>query len=428
MKHITPVRRLWSVLAALLLVTVLGGCWAIPRLDLSQLEQGWPQQRNAPAEPAQPRVDRPVQLATVTPRPKAATVPAGSELALPDLYRQVNQSVVNIAVVVKVGANTSGSPTIPGWPQFGDQGDSELYTQGQGSGFVYDAAGHIVTNNHVVADAREVTVTFADDTVATAQVVGTDPDSDLAVIKVDVPSELLAPLTMGSSDDLEVGQEVVAIGNPFGLSGTMTTGIVSALGRLLPTSTSTSSGGTYTIPDIIQTDAAINPGNSGGPLFNRQGEVVGVTTAIESPVEGSSGVGYAVPASIVERVVPALIAHGEYQHPWLGVTTINVTPAYSQALDLPEGQRGVMVVMVTEGSPAAEAGLNGSSETVESDGMQVPVGGDIIVGINDQPVTKFDDLISYLSRQTTVGDTVVLTLLRDGKTTQVDATLQARPR
>ena len=185
MKHITPVRRLWSVLAALLLVTVLGGCWAIPRLDLSQLEQGWPQQRNAPAEPAQPRVDRPVQLATVTPRPKAATVPAGSELALPDLYRQVNQSVVNIAVVVKVGANTSGSPTIPGWPQFGDQGDSELYTQGQGSGFVYDAAGHIVTNNHArrrQGGDRDLCRRHRRHGAGG----GHRSDSDLAVIKVDV--------------------------------------------------------------------------------------------------------------------------------------------------------------------------------------------------------------------------------------------------
>jgi len=304
----------------------------------------------------------------------------------------------------------------------------DLYTQGQGSGWIYDTEGHIVTNNHVVEGATEVTVTFADDTVATAQVVGTDPDSDLAVIRVDAPPELLSPLRIGYSDDLEVGQEVVAIGNPFGLSGTMTRGIVSALGRLLPTSSSTTSGGSYTIPDIIQTDAAINPGNSGGPLFNLRGEVIGVTTAIESPVQGSSGVGYAVPASIVERVVPALIADGQYQHPWLGVSTINVTPAYSSVLNLPAEQRGVMVVMVADNSPAAEAGLRASSETRESDGVQVPVGGDIIIGINDRPVSKFDDLISYLSRESIVGDTVVLTILRDGDTLQIDVTLEARPR
>jgi len=304
----------------------------------------------------------------------------------------------------------------------------DLYTQGQGSGWIYDTEGHIVTNNHVVEGATEVTVTFADDTVATAQVVGTDPDSDLAVIRVDAPPELLSPLRIGYSDELEVGQEVVAIGNPFGLSGTMTRGIVSALGRLLPTSSSTKSGGSYTIPDIIQTDAAINPGNSGGPLFNLRGEVIGVTTAIESPVEGSSGVGYAVPASIVERVVPALIADGQYQHPWLGVSTINVTPAYSSVLNLPAEQRGVMVVMVADNSPAAEAGLRASSETRESDGVQVPVGGDIIIGINDRPVAKFDDLISYLSRESIVGDTVVLTILRDGDTLQIDVTLEARPR
>ena len=429
MRHFAVIRRASMVLSVLLVAALLSGCWAIPRIDLPQLERGWPDLNPEPATPPAPRVERPIELATATPRPQLQLIPgaAGDELPLPELYQRVNPSVVNISVVVQVGADTLGSP-FPGWPQFSDPDMPDLYTQGQGSGWIYDTEGHIVTNNHVVEGATEVTVTFADDTVATAQVVGTDPDSDLAVIRVDAPPELLSPLRIGYSDELEVGQEVVAIGNPFGLSGTMTRGIVSALGRLLPTSSSTKSGGSYTIPDIIQTDAAINPGNSGGPLFNLRGEVIGVTTAIESPVEGSSGVGYAVPASIVERVVPALIADGQYQHPWLGVSTINVTPAYSSVLNLPAEQRGVMVVMVADNSPAAEAGLRASSETRESDGVQVPVGGDIIIGINDRPVSKFDDLISYLSRESTVGDTVVLTILRDGDTLQIDVTLEARPR
>jgi 2-alkenal reductase len=236
----------------------------------------------------------------------------------------------------------------------------------------------------------------------------------------------VSALPIAAADDLKVGQSVVAIGNPFGLSGSMTTGIVSALGRLLPAS-STASGGTYTIPNIIQTDAAINPGNSGGPLLNLQGEVVGVNTAIESAGGTFSGVGFVVPASIVRRVVPSLIANGEYLHPWLGVTTVNLSPDFAEILSLSPQQRGVLVLRVTDGSPAARAGVRASNETVTVGQTQVPIGGDIIVGINERAVAKFDDLISYLSTDTSVWDEVTLTILRDGSTIQVQVTLAARP-
>ena len=371
--------------------------------------------------------EQPIALATVTPRPAAPPAPAGAELPLTELYERVNPAVVNISVVVRVDSDATGMPEVPGLPWFfAPDEPTEEYQQGQGSGFVYDDQGHIITNNHVVEGAERVTVTFADDSTTVAQVVGTDPDSDLAVIKVEALPDNIGALPIAAIDSVRVGQSVVAIGNPFGLSGSMTTGIVSALGRLLPAS-STATGGSYTIPNIVQTDAAINPGNSGGPLLNLQGEVIGVNTAIESPVRGSAGVGFAVPASIVRRVVPSLIANGEYLHPWLGVTTVNLSPAYAETLDLSPEQRGVLALRVTDGSPAARAGIRASNETVTVEGTQVPVGGDIIVGINDRPVAKFDDLISYLSTDTSVGEEVVLTILRDGETMQVSVTLDARP-
>jgi 2-alkenal reductase len=356
-----------------------------------------------------------------TSTPPVAVSASEEERLLVALYERVNPSVVNIAVAARVlPQGESQSPS-------DSEAPDEFMQRGEGSGFVIDSKGHIVTNNHVVAGADQVRVTFSDDVSALATVVGTDPDSDLAVIKVDVPSSELYPLVMGDSDALKVGQRVIAIGNPFGLEGTMTTGIVSALGRLLPAGGDTTEGARYRIPDVIQTDAAVNPGNSGGPLLDLEGQVVGVTSAIESPVPASAGIGLAIPSSIVKKVVPALIASGHYQHAWLGISAVTVGPTLAKAMGFPEDQRGVLVATITPGSPAERAKLQPSQDTVRVDGLAMPSGGDIIVGIEGKPIRKYDDLISYLTRYTEVGQTVRLSVLRDGHVVEVEVTLAARP-
>jgi serine protease Do len=343
------------------------------------------------------------------------------EGALESVYQQVSPSVVNIQVTIESSSLPSGLLPFGGLPQL-----QQPPTQSAlGSGFVWDEQGHIVTNNHVVDGATRITVTFADGTSVDAQLVGADPDSDLAVIQVDVAADELHPVTTGDSTRVQVGQLAIAIGNPFGLQGTMTLGIISGLGRLLPVDNS--SGPAYSIPDIIQTDAPINPGNSGGVLVDDQGRVIGVTSAIESPVQANAGVGFAIPSAIVNQVVPALIQEGHYDHPWLGIGGVTLTPDVAQAMDLPADQRGALVIAVTPDSPAAKAGLRGSDTEATVNGEAVPVGGDVIVAIDQQPVKAMDDLIGYLGRSTQVGQTVTLTVLRDGKEKQIDVTLAARP-
>jgi S1-C subfamily serine protease len=300
--------------------------------------------------------------------------------------------------------------------------------QGSGSGFVWDRNGHIVTNNHVVANAERIRVTFADGTVAEATLVGANADSDLAVIKVELPAKRLLPVRLADSAQVTVGQLAVAIGNPFGLENTMTVGIVSALGRSLPVASDNELGGaTYSIPDVIQTDAPINPGNSGGVLVNDRGEVIGVTTAIISPVQASAGIGFAVPAAIVEKVVPALIENGSYHYPWLGISGTSLGPELAQAMGLDADQRGALVAEIVPGGPAEEAGLRGSSRQVEIDGMEARVGGDVIVALDGQRVQGFDDLVAHLVRSTEVGQQIELTILRDGRERNVTVTLGTRP-
>jgi S1-C subfamily serine protease len=299
--------------------------------------------------------------------------------------------------------------------------------QGQGSGFVWDREGHIVTNNHVVDGAEKITVTFYDDITVPGEVVGTDPNSDLAVVKVDLPASRLDPIQVADSTQVQVGQLAVAIGNPFGLEGTMTVGFVSALGRSLPVSSGNFLAPSYTIPDIIQTDAPINPGNSGGVLVDDGGRLIGVPTAIESPVRANAGVGFAVPSAIVQKVVPALIEEGYYAHPWIGISGITLSFELAEAMNLDPDQRGVLVFEVVNNSPADEAGIRGSNHQVEIDGVEVTVGGDVVVAIDDQPVRAFDDLVTYLARSTSVGETVTLTILRDGSEETVRVVLAARP-
>lgn len=321
----------------------------------------------------------------------------GEERLLVNLVERVGPSVVHIQVSTPFG-------------------------RGSGSGFFYSTEGYIVTNNHVVEDSTEIRVILADGNQVPAQVVGTDPDADLAVLKVDVPSEQVVPVTFGDSDQIRVGQSAIAIGNPFGLERTVTKGIISALGRVFPQESG------YSIANMIQTDAAINPGNSGGPLLDIHGRVIGVNTMIVSETGVSAGLGFAIPANMVQKVVPALISEGTYSHPWLGIRGYSITPDLAEALDLPVSA-GALVAEVTEGGPSDRAGLRGGSRTVQVPGYveAVPVGGDIIVGIDGQTVTGMDTIISYLD-YTEAGQVVTLDIIRGRERLSVDVTLGERPR
>jgi serine protease Do len=387
----------------------------------------------------------PAQNAAVQPAatPGSASVPAAApsalissyEQTLENTYTQVNPSVVNIRVVQKQTTSSSGSqpfpfpfnfPGIPGSP--GNPGqNTPQYSQALGSGFVWDSQGHIVTNNHVIDGADTIEVTFADGSSLPAQVVGADAYSDLAVIKVDAKADQLHPVTLADSHQVKVGQLAIAIGNPFGLQGTMTVGIISALGRSLPASQGNQTGAVYSIPDIIQTDAPINPGNSGGVLVNDTGEVVGVTAAIESTVNANAGIGFVIPSAIVQKVIPALIKSGHFDHPYLGISGLELSPDLASAMKLKSDQRGALVEEVVPNGPADKAGLHGSDKPVTINGQSINVGGDVIVAIDGQPINSMDDLIAYLSDSTEVGQKVTLTVLRNGKETSIDITLGTRP-
>ncbi len=374
---------------------------------------------------------------TTAPAAPAASVAVSSgalqayQSALEDLYTRVNPSVVRVEVIDQTSGSNNGSQlnpfgNLPGQGN-GNNNNNPQYSQGLGSGFVWDTQGHIVTNNHVVDGATNIQVTFYDGTTVPATVVGRDPDSDLAVIQVKETSVPLVPVQVADSTQVKVGQVAIAIGNPFGEQNSMSVGIVSGLGRSLPTDLTGQGGLSYTIPDIIQTDAPINPGNSGGVLLNDLGQVIGVTSAIESPVQASVGIGLVIPSSIVSRVVPQLISTGTYQHPYLGVTIATLTPDVATAMKLDAGQRGALVVDVTSGGPADKAGLHGSNSQTTIAGQQVPIGGDVITAVNGQAIKSSDDLIAYLADSTNVGQKVTLTILRNGASQPIDVTLGARP-
>jgi 2-alkenal reductase len=325
------------------------------------------------------------------------------------IYDTVNPSVVNIQVLgtynygFYVGAVSS-----------------------QGSGFVWDTQGHIVTNNHVVENAYNITVTFSDGTTTTAEVVGTDVQSDLAVIKVDPTGLTLHPVSLGDSQIVKVGDLVIAIGNPYGLAGSMTQGIVSALSRSLTVDSSNPfSSSTYTIPDIIQTDAAVNPGNSGGVLVNTSGEVIGVTSAIQSTTNANAGIAFAIPSHIVERIVPVLIKDGRYQHPSLGLSGITLTANYATEMGLDANTHGVLITSITPGGAADLAGLKETTQQYTRYNRGVIIFGDVITAIDGKPVRTYEDLVSYIFNKTEVDQKVKLTILRDGKEMSVTATLQS---
>jgi Do/DeqQ family serine protease len=416
------------IIPSLLATLALSGCSGAPALSLE----------STPLTLLKSNQAKPIAISA----PASVEAVAAVEGALENIYTKVNPSVVSIQVSQK--ASDIPLTQIPGFPAFpfffGDPQNpgfpqqrlpQEQYRHGAGSGFVWDKEGHIVTNSHVVDGADKIRVTFADGSSAEAEVVGADPDSDLAVLKVDVPAERLQPVEVTDSSQVKVGQLAVAIGNPFTLENTMTVGIISALGRQLPVGSSDAQSLTpvpsYTIPDIIQTDAPINPGNSGGVLVNDQGQVIGVTAAIESPVRANAGIGFAIPANIVQKVVPDLIKSGKYEHPWLGLSGTSLNPDLAQAMDLKAEQRGALVIDVTPGSPADQAGLRGSDREVQIEGQPVRVGGDVVTAINGQPVQDFDDLVAYLAGSTEIGQTVKLTVWRDGKEETISTTLAARP-
>jgi 2-alkenal reductase len=363
-------------------------------------------------------LSQPTPAPTVAAAPIQIQIPEGGDTEseiLKAVYRKVNQSVVNIENLTALQSSNEETTVVP---------------ESQGSGFIWDTLGHIVTNDHVVSGSDALQVTFSDGVVVPADLVGSDPDSDLAVISIDPSLVSLVPVEPGDINEVQVGQRAIAIGNPFGFAGTLTSGIVSALGRSIPAVTG------FQIPMAIQTDAAINPGNSGGPLLNDRGQVIGVNAQIRSEVRSNSGVGFAIPVNIVQRVVPALIEDGAYQHAYLGVSGQTYSPAWAEALGYSIQDRGAYVLSTAEGGPASRAGLRpASGETdivlgIGPGGLEyLRRGGDLIVGIDGQPISTFEDILIYLESFKSPGETVTLTVRQaDGSSREVPITLGARPR
>ncbi len=292
--------------------------------------------------------------------------------------------------------------------------------EGAGSGAIIDTRGYVLTNNHVIKDAQRIEVTLSDGNKWPGRLVGTDPDNDLAIIQIEAPPEKLHPIPLGSSNDLQVGQKVLAIGNPFGLGETLTTGIISSLGR------SIRSANGALMEDLIQTDAAINPGNSGGPLLDSGGRIIGINTAIISPAGGSVGIGFAIPVDTAKRIIPDLIERGYVSYPWLGVTLYPLLPGLARALDL-KVEHGALIIEVLRGGPADQAGLQGGTKVLQVGNALLPIGGDVVVGFNGASVKSSDGLIRMI-RKHKPGDRARLRILRKGKFLEVAVVLGARPR
>ena len=327
------------------------------------------------------------------------SIQTSSEFSLIEIFEKTEASVVQVNVRAIDGTSNPGS---------------------MGSGFVYSDDGYIITNNHVVDNAGKVTITFLDGESYIAKIIGTDADLDIAVLKVEIGSTYLQPIPIGDSSHLKVGEPITAIGNPFGLSGSMTSGIISQMGRLLPQDSG------YSIPDVIQTDAAINPGNSGGPLLNMKGEVVGMNTAIQSATGEFTGVGFAVPSNTIKKVVPVLIRDGIFHHPWMGISGSDVDPDLAKIREL-NSSKGFLIASVIEGSPAEAAGLQGITITKEIDGREYALDGDIIVKIDDIVVRQISDILIHLQREKSIGDELIMTVNRDGTLIEAVLVLGERP-
>jgi 2-alkenal reductase len=397
---------LFPVLALACTVSVPSGNIQPPEQPTSETAQQIPS--DLPTQSAGQPAENPNPIPTPTAGPTPTSIPVPQEVTnqeqlLTNLYARVHPSVVFITIYANQGGQVS--------------------PVAQGSGFVFDNAGHIVTNAHVVHGADQVEVTFYNNTVREAKVLGEDLNADLAVVQVDMPNGISA-LPLANMSSIAVGQTVIAVGNPFGLEGTMTQGIISALGRSIPALTN------FNIPQAIQTDAAINPGNSGGPLLNLNGEVIGVNAQIETGGTSSAntGVGFAIPVSIVQMVVPDLIQKGSHDWTWLGIraTPGAMSPLIVQANKLPVDQ-GVYVSVVEPGGPADKAGLRGSSGSTTINGRDVETGGDVITAVDGQPMTTFEDLLVYLALNTQPGQKVTLTIIRNGQSQDVPVTLEKRP-
>jgi serine protease Do len=379
-------------------------------------------------------------------------VSAFAQQELPNIPKNDN-SFTNTNNSTSSSGNSSGKPSEEGLIKLYDKVDHSVVQVTQnsnsnilgmsrlGSGFVYDKEGHIVTNYHVVAGDninKEFDITFTDGSAYKAVIVGVDPYAEIAVLKIPLENntqvrEKLIPLKIGNFSEVSVGQRVAAIGNPFGLSASITEGIVSGLGRTLPALPSeigpiplVEDTPAFSIPNIIQTDAAINPGNSGGPLLNMRGEVIGINTAIFSSTGVYSGVGFAIPSYLIQKVVPSLITIGEYQHVYLGVSGTDLDADIAEIMNL-QNTTGFLVIQVTSGSPAEKAGIHGGDVITEINGREVELGGDVIIGIDDKPIRKIDDLLSYLDREKKVGENVTLSIVRNGQIHKIDLTLAARP-
>ncbi len=349
---------------------------------------------------------------------------AAHEQVLIRLYQDLLPSVVHVRATQQPGT-PDHPPVIPGHPDVSpDDYPWDYLVQGEGSGFVWDREGHVVTNNHLVENADRVTIVFSDREEVAAQVVGLDPSSDLAVLKLDEDKEEARPVTLGDSDALQVGQMAVAIGDPFGQHFSMTTGIISAVGRTI-----SGDGVVFSMPGVIQTDASVNPGNSGGPLLDRRGRVIGVNTQIMTRSGFNSGVGFAVPIALVKRVVPALIDEGEYAYSWLGITGATLSPDTAEQMDLPRDTGGALILQVSPDSPADRAGLRPSEDHYTVDRVSYPLGGDVIVGIDGSPIRFMDDLLAFFVGETSPGDRVHLEVIReDGERVTLEVTLGERPR
>ncbi len=387
----TTIKKLLIGLALTLMIFSGVAC------NLSDLAQRLMTPTPEPGPVAVITVEPEVIVVTPTPMPLGALSPVDVEEQLViDLYERLAPAVVCVTARDQFGSCI-------------------------GSGFVIDAEGYIVTNNHVAIAAPNLLVTLADEHTVPAEIVGADVGSDLAVLKIDPPTDGLTVAELGDSETLRVGQRAIAIGNPFGLERTVTTGVISSLGRTLARDDSD-----FQLAQVIQTDAAINPGNSGGPLFDSQGRVVGVNTAIRSNTGTNTGVGFAIPVDIVKRVVPELIATGRYQHTWVGVRGRTISPEMVETMNLPV-ETGVLVAEVTPNGPAAKAGLRGGTREVNVSGIPMLAGGDIIQAINGRQVKRFDDLINYLATQTSVGDVVSLDVVRGNEFLVIEVTLEERP-
>ena len=327
------------------------------------------------------------------------SIEKASNFSLTEIFERTEESVVQVNI----------------------RSDNTINNRGNmGSGFVYKDDGYIITNHHVVDNAERVTITFLDGESYIAKIIGTDADLDIAVLKVEIGSTYLQPIPIGDSSHLKVGEPIAAIGNPFGLSGSMTSGIISQIGRLLPQDSG------YSIPDVIQTDAAINPGNSGGPLLNMKGEVLWMNTAIQSATGEFTGVGFAVPSNTIKKVVPVLIRDGIFHHPWMGISGSDVDPDLAKIREL-NSSKGFLIATVIEGSPADTAGLQGVTITKEIDGREYALDGDIIIKIDDVVVRKISDILIHLQREKSIGDELIMTVNRDGTMIEAVLVLGERP-